>query len=170
MSYIAMTRPPPRIPRIVAKTDNSGTTREEAIRRGTTKKYIGLRPKVVNAFNSSLTFWVPSWAAKAEPLRPAKRIAVIRGPNSLVIAIPIPLTTKITAPKIWATKAVSKAIMTPIKKPIRQIMPTALLPASSETERISPKRIWDGCSNTSVRAQHAEPKKMMLCLVEEAAS
>ena len=44
---------------------------------------MGLSPIVVRASSSSLTFIVPISAAKADPDRPARIIAVKRGPNSL---------------------------------------------------------------------------------------
>ena len=43
--------------------------------RGSTRNSIGEMPMVVSASISSFTFMVPSWAAKAAPVRPAMMIA-----------------------------------------------------------------------------------------------
>ena len=46
------------------------------------------RPNVESASISSLTCMVPSWAAKAAPVRPAMTMAVIMAPISRTVAIP----------------------------------------------------------------------------------
>ena len=45
-------------------------------------------PRVCSASISSLTCMVPSWAAKAAPVRPAMMMAAIIAPISRVIAMP----------------------------------------------------------------------------------
>ncbi len=49
---------------------------------------MGEMPRVVSASISSLTCMVPSWAAKAAPVRPAMMMPVIIAPISRVMAIP----------------------------------------------------------------------------------
>ena len=56
--------------------------------RGKTRNSIGEMPMVVSASISSFTCIVPSWAAKAAPVRPAMMMAVIMAPISRAIAMP----------------------------------------------------------------------------------
>ncbi len=64
-----------------------------AIMRGRTRNSIEERPKVVSASISSLTCIVPSWAAKAAPVRPAMMIDVISAPISRAMAMPTRFAT-----------------------------------------------------------------------------
>ena len=139
MSKVVITSAPPKTPTISARTVSSGITSIAATRRGRTRKWIGSSPKVVIAFTSSLTFWVPIWAANAAPVRPANTIAVISAPSSRSIAIPTPFTTKITAPNFCATSPISKAMITPMRKPTSRTIGTALAPASVATSSTSPQ-------------------------------
>ena len=60
------------------------------------------------------------------------------------MAMPTPLTTKMTAPNFSATTAVWNAMITPIRKPISSTMGTAFAPASVATATTSPQRIVRG--------------------------
>ena len=62
-----------------------------AIMRGMTSASIGDTPMVRMASISSVSFIVPSWAAKALPERPATMIAVISVPSSRTVIRPIRL-------------------------------------------------------------------------------
>ena len=66
---------------------------ESASRRGSTRKSMGGMPIVVRASISCETFMVPSWAAYADPVRPAMMIAVIMAPISRAIATATMLAT-----------------------------------------------------------------------------
>ena len=54
--------------------------------RGSARKRTGSKPMMRSASNSSLIFMEAISAAKAEPERPATRIAVISGPNCWTMA------------------------------------------------------------------------------------
>ncbi len=66
---------------------------------GATRKRIGLIAMVSSASISSLTFIVPSSAAKAEPERPITTMAVIKGPSSRDIETATAVATALIAPK-----------------------------------------------------------------------
>ena len=138
MSKLSITSAPPNSPITSASTASSGITSAAASSRGSTRKRTGSSPKVTIALTSSFTFCVPIWAAKAAPVRPANTMAVISGPSSRSMAMPTPLTTKITAPNFCATSAVWNAMITPIRKPISRTIGTALAPASVATATTSP--------------------------------
>jgi len=59
--------------------------------RGRTSASTGETPIVRIASISSVIFIVPSWAAKAEPERPATMIAVINVPSSRTVIRPMRL-------------------------------------------------------------------------------
>ena len=73
------TIPPPTRPARLAKTVSSGMTRTPARTRGMARKGSGSSPIVSRASISSFTFIVPISAAKAEPDRPARMMAVKNG-------------------------------------------------------------------------------------------
>jgi len=83
---------------MLAKTVSSGIITERATILGRTRNSIGGMPSVCSAEISSLTCMVPRLAAKAAPVRPDIRIAVIIAPISRTIAMPTRLATKIAAP------------------------------------------------------------------------
>ena len=60
----------------------SGIIRMRPSIRGSTRNSKGEMPMVVRASISSLTRMVPSWAAKAAPVRPAMMMAAIMAPIS----------------------------------------------------------------------------------------
>ena len=93
-----MTTEPPITPNRSANTVSTGVMTTAASTRGTTRNRTGSSPMVLSASISSRTFMVPISAAKAEPERPARIIAVIRGPISRSTDKPIMLATKISAP------------------------------------------------------------------------
>jgi len=61
---------------------------------------MGEIPMVFKASISSLTCIVPSWAAKAAPVRPAMITAVITAPITRTMATATRLATKICAPNM----------------------------------------------------------------------
>ena len=67
---------------------SSGIMRMSAIIRGSTRKSMEERPNVLSASISSFTCMVPSWAAKAAPVRPDMMMAVISAPISRAMAMP----------------------------------------------------------------------------------
>ena len=83
---------------ISAKKMSRGRAIINAITRGSTKNVYGSNPIVRIADISSVIFMAPISAVYAEPLRPAMTIAVIIGPNSLVIDIATVSTMNISAP------------------------------------------------------------------------
>ena len=55
--------------------------------RGRTRNSMGEMPKVWKASISWLTFMVPSWAAKAAPVRPHRMMPVMMQPISRTVAM-----------------------------------------------------------------------------------
>ena len=80
--------PPPMIAMKEAKTPSRIIISVEASTRGTTSASIGDTPITRMASISSVSFMVPSCAAKAEPDRPATMIAVISTPSSRKVRRP----------------------------------------------------------------------------------
>jgi hypothetical protein len=80
------TRNPPAMEMTFANSTSSGIISTSAIRRGSTRNSMGLMPNVWNASISWLTFMVPSWAAKAAPVRPQMMIPVMMQPISRTVA------------------------------------------------------------------------------------
>jgi hypothetical protein len=66
----------------------SGVMRIRASIRGRTRNSRGEIPMVRRASISSFTCIVPSWAAKAAPVRPARMMPVIMAPISWAMAMP----------------------------------------------------------------------------------
>jgi len=60
---------------------------------GTARNRTGSNPMVTSALTSSLTTMVPISAAKADPERPATRMAVMMGPSSRTMAMVTRLAT-----------------------------------------------------------------------------
>ena len=81
---VTPTKAPPRMARRSEYTVRSGIMRIRATIRGSTRKSMGGMPMVTSASISSFTRMVPSWAAKAAPVRPAMMMPVIRQPISRV--------------------------------------------------------------------------------------
>ena len=82
---------PPITASIAAKKPSSGIISTAARIRGITSASIGETPIVRIASISSVSFIVPSCAAKAEPERPATMIAVISTPSSRSASRPVRL-------------------------------------------------------------------------------
>ena len=76
------TEPMPSRPETSMATMRAGMTSMAAAMRGRTSMVGGSMPMVVRAAISSLTCMVPSSAAKAEPVRPARMTATSSGPSS----------------------------------------------------------------------------------------
>ena len=80
---------------------------------------------------SSVSFIVPSCAAKAEPERPATMIAVIRMPSSRNVIRPTRLIVNTSAPNWRSCTAPCCAMTIPIRKLINPMMPSAETPTTS---------------------------------------
>src|SRR5437773_608230 len=83
-------------------------------------------------------------AAKAAPDRPARRIAVIKGPSSRSIASPIRSATKISAPNFFIGIADWKARMTPSRNEISATIGSASAPTFSQISHTSFQRTVEG--------------------------
>ena len=116
---------------------------------------------VTSASISSLTFIVPISAAKAEPERPARMIAVISGPSSRSTASATAFATQISAPKSRKATAVWKARITPIKKPISTTIGTASAPTRCAITKASRQRMRCGLESASTTPAADSPTKAM---------
>ena len=61
--------------------------------RGSTRNSTGWKPRVRKASISSFTCMVPSWAAKAAPVRPAMMMPVMMAPMTRTMAMPTMVET-----------------------------------------------------------------------------
>gem|GEM_PF-2602234 len=136
-----------------------GVTNSAARTRGTARKRKGSRPMVVRALTSSLTFMVPISAAKAAPERPASKMAVTRGPSSRSMEMPSMSGMKMSAPKRLSGMADWKAMIRPMRKPIRPMMGMALTPAVSQVDQTSFQRTRPGLAMARPRATLDSPRK-----------
>ena len=111
--------------------------------RGITSASIGETPIVRIASISSVSFIVPSCAAKAEPDRPATMIAVINTPNSRNVRRPTRLMVNISMPNWRSCTDPCCAITMPIRKLIKPMMPSADTPTTSNrwTTALTRKRL-----------------------------
>jgi hypothetical protein len=98
-------------------------------------RWSGRRPRPSRSPRQSPTRLPP----RAAPVRPAKTIAVISGPSSRSSANPTPFTTKITAPKSFATSPDSKAMITPMRKPTSNTTGTPIgTSLSGDAQHVAP--------------------------------
>ena len=72
--------------------------RTRASMRGMTRNSMGERPRVFRASSSSFVTMVPSWVAKAAPVRPIMMMAVIIAPISRAMEMPTRSAMNICAP------------------------------------------------------------------------
>ena len=106
-----------------------------------------------------MTFIVPISAAKADPERPAKMMAVKIGENSRIITSPIMLAMKIWAPNISSGCAASKAMTRPMSRLISDTIGRALTPAFSKTTATSRQRMTRGRRTTAAKPWSTPPRK-----------
>ena len=99
--------------------------------RGITSASIGEMPMVRIASISSVSFIVPSCAAKALPERPATMIAVINTPSSRRVMRPTRFTVSASAPNCCNCTEPCCAITIPIRKLINPMIGSAETPTSS---------------------------------------
>ena len=102
-----------------------------AMMRGITSASIGEMPMVRIASISSVSFIVPSCAAKALPERPATMIAVISTPSSRKVMRPTRLIVSASAPNCLSCTEPCWAMTIPIRKLIRPMIGSADTPTSS---------------------------------------
>ena len=119
---------------------STGSITSMASRLGTTRKRTGLMPMTRSASISLLIVMVPSRAARAEPERPATRMAVISGANSRVTDSATPNTTWCSAPNCSRVLMPWIASMIPIVSDSIDTMGTARIPISIISEKTDTAR------------------------------
>ena len=169
-SIMLSTIAPPMSPASSAKIVSTGIAATAATTRGMTRKRTGGSPIVVSASSSSSTFIAPISAANALPVRPARTMAVTRGPSSRKSPIARRSETYTSTPNILSAAADSNARMSPRRKPMPVVTGSASNDARSNASAASRRRNRPGCTSMPRAQTVVSPRNARFSRVDSANS